>query len=180
MLTYLKTLSIDDSISDKLLTLNLTTLLALTGASRASEITALDVRFLGKGPKSYFFTFTKISKTWKKGKKAPVKEFKYFEDSSLCVCKTIDQYLERTRPWREGKNQLLLATLKPHNEVQTSTVSGWLVKTLALAGIDTNIFSAHSTRSASTTKAKNQGVSVEDIVKQGQWSSDSMLRKCYY
>ena len=170
-----------DSLTDKLLTFKLTTLLALTAASRASEITNLDIRYLNKQHTVYAFTFCKVSKSWKKGKKAPVLEFKMFDDPSICVCRTIDMYLKRSAGWRgEQDTQLLLATIEPHKPVVTSTVSGWLVKTLSLAGIDTTVFKGHSTRSASTTKALSQGVSIEEILKTAQWSSESTFRKFYY
>ena len=98
VLTYLKSLPIDDSINDKLLTLKLTTILALTSASRASENTNLDIRYLAKSPKVFCFTFSKVSKTWKKGQQAPlIKFFKFDQDERLCVCKTIDQYLRRSK-----------------------------------------------------------------------------------
>ena len=38
---------------------------------------------------------------------------------------------------------------------------------LGSAGIDTNLITAHSTRAASTSKAKVKDLSLEDILKQG-------------
>ncbi|MEO0683599.1 MAG: tyrosine-type recombinase/integrase [Cyanobacteria bacterium J06649_11] len=180
VLAYIRTLPVDDSISDKLLSYKLVTLLALTAASRVSEITNLDINYLAKSSNLYTFTFSKLSKVWKKGKVAPVLTFKVFEeDSSLCVCRTIDQYLDRTKSRRNGHTQMLLGLIKPHKPVSTSTVSRWLVHFLASAGIDTNMFKAHSTRSASTSKASSVGVSLNEIVKRGQWASDSTFKKFY-
>jgi len=51
------------SISDKELTLKLTMLLALTAASRASEICNLDIRYLVRHSSEYVFQFSKLSKT---------------------------------------------------------------------------------------------------------------------
>ena len=50
---------------------------------------------------------------------------------------------------------------------------------LKITGIDTNTFKAHSTRYASTSNAKALGVSITDIVKRGQWKSDSMFWQRY-
>jgi len=61
VLRYIKTLPIDDSITDKMLTLKLTILLALTSVSRVSEITNLDIRYLSRHPTEYFFVFSKVS-----------------------------------------------------------------------------------------------------------------------
>ena len=49
---------------------------------------------------------------------------------------------------------MFLATVRPHKAVSTQTISRWLVKVLDKAGIDVSIYSGHSTRAASTTKAK--------------------------
>jgi len=50
---------------------------------------------------------------------------------------------------------------------------------LTLAEVGTSTFKAHSTRSASTSKASSLGVSTSEIVKRGQWASDSTFKKFY-
>ena len=47
------------------------------------------------------------------------------------------------------------------------------------SGIDTDTFTAHSTRSASTSKAGLQGASIKDILKQGPWSNKSTWQRFY-
>jgi len=54
------------------------------------------------------------------------------------------------------------------------------VETLKLAGIDTYYFKGHSTRAASTTKACQLGVTVVEIIKTGQWTTDSTFKKFYH
>jgi hypothetical protein len=49
---------------------------------------------------------------------------------------------------------------------------------LRLAGIDTSIFKAHSTRSASTSAATKLGVPLQDIMSSAGWSSNSTFGKC--
>ena len=44
------------------------------------------------------------------------------------------------------------------------------------AGIDTNIFKAHSTRGVATTAAANAGITTEDILKAANWSSDTVFK----
>ena len=48
------------------------------------------------------------------------------------------------------------------------------------AGIDTNIFKAHSTRGAATTAAANAGITTEEILKAANWSSDTVFKNFYY
>ena len=168
-LKFIKTLPTDNSISNKLLTYKLVTLLSLIAASRVSEITNLDIDFLSKTTDVYIFTFSQVSKTWKPGQKAPTLDFKvYHADASLCVCRTLDLYIERTKSRRGDYKQLLISLSRPFHPVKSCTVSRWLVDMLGMCGIDTKNFKAHSTRAASTSKASSSGVSLIEIVKRGE------------
>ena len=50
---------------------------------------------------------------------------------------------------------------------------------LSDAGVDTTIYSAHSTRGASASKAVSAGLSIEAILKTGSWASESVFSKHY-
>ena len=182
MATVVKYLSnIDsESASDKILTLKLTMLLALTSAGRAHEITFLDKNFLVKHHTKYVFFFNKPTKVSKPGKPRPPLKFPHFtEDLNMCVCHHIDLYLTRSAPWRKGQGQLLLSHINPHNAVTTSTVSRWVVEVLKLSGVDTETFKGHSTRSASSSKASIQGVPLKEILKRAYWSSSTIFENRY-
>ena len=56
------------------------------------------------------------------------------------------------KPLRKCSKYLISYT-KPHNEECSSTTGTWLKTCLSLTNIDVNVYQAHSTRSASTTKA---------------------------
>lgn len=181
VLNYLREIPENNLLSDKLITLKLTILLALTSAARASELTNLDISFLQKLPSVYVFSISKLTKTWRKGRKPPLpfRFYRFHEDKKLCVCNTIDSYLLRRASWGVSETQLLVSHIRPHDVVTTSTVSRWLCQALTLAGVDTSCFKGHSTRAASTSKADSKGLSISDIIKQGQWSTDSTFRKFY-
>ena len=169
------------TISIKELTFKLTVLLALTAASRASEISYLDINFMRKSPSCYVFSFPKLTKTCRPNKPSQNLKFLAFkEDRSLCVCHTLDTYLEKLKPLQsEGDTQLLLSHIKSHNPVKTYTVSRWMMEFLKASGIDTKYFSGHSTRYASTSNAKALGIPIVEIVNRVHWSSDSMFKKRY-
>lgn len=60
--------------------------LALFAASRVSEITNLDIRYMIKHDSGYSFLFSKLTKTRKPGKGIPVvKYFRFPENKELCV-----------------------------------------------------------------------------------------------
>lgn len=50
---------------------------------------------------------------------------------------------------------------------------------MALAGVDSKVYSSHSTRSASTSKAKAIGVPVETILSRARWTNATTFRKFY-
>jgi len=122
VLEYLGSLN-SEKITNKLLTIKLTLLLALTSASRAHEICYLDTNYLIKHSSCYTFHFEKLTKTAKPGNSRPVIKFEHFLDKNLCVCHHIDLYLERSKSWRKEETQLLISFIKPHKAVTTASVS---------------------------------------------------------
>ena len=134
VLTYLSTLGMPEHLSDKMLTLKTTMLIALTSSNRAHEICSLNIDFLVKHPKHYTFHFSKVTKTARQGKLRPPVELIQFSEQNLCVCHRIDVYLERTEAWKKNEGQLLLSFISPHKFVTTQTVSRWIVEVLSLSG----------------------------------------------
>ena len=62
-----------------------------------------------------------------------------------------EKYKARTEPLRQTRQ--LLITKDPYTAATHTTIAGWLRKTMAEAGVDAKIFTAHSTRSAAGSKA---------------------------
>ncbi|KZS01974.1 Uncharacterized protein APZ42_001167, partial [Daphnia magna] len=93
----------------------------------------------------------------------------------------LQSYIARTSNLRKPHNakQLLIGSTKPHNPVTSATVGRWIKDQLREAGIDTSIFSAHSTRGAAASKAASSGVSIQAILKQGHWSNENTFSKFY-
>ncbi len=71
---------------------------------------------------------------------------------------------------------LFLALIKPHNAVTPSTIARWIKLLLSKAGIDTNIFKAHSVRGAATSAAASAGVTMGDILSAADWSTDTVFK----
>jgi len=93
---------------------------------------------------------------------------------------TLKVYEARTQAFRGDENRLLLAIVKPHHSVSSSTVAWWLKSLLELSGIDINIFNAHSVRGASSAKAANLGITTNDVLKAANWSSESVFQTFYH
>ena len=183
VLNYLSKLPDNLNLPIRVLSHKLALLLALTAASRVSEICCLNTEYMVEFEDKYVFKFHKLTKSWRKGRPPLSVEFcAYQQNPKLCVVQAIKSYLQVTQAWRNknGQKQLLLSTLAPHQEVKKSTAAGWVKAILGSAGIDTNLFTAHSTRAASTSKAKVKGLSLEDILKRGNWSNKSTWQKHHH
>ena len=85
----------------------------------------------------------------------------------------------RTKLHRETQSQLLLSYVKPCKLVSRDTISRWVKVVLQCSGIDVTNFKPHSTRSASTSKAKLNDVPLSDILDRARWKSESTFAKFY-
>uniref|UniRef100_A0A1X7VNU7 Tyr recombinase domain-containing protein n=1 Tax=Amphimedon queenslandica TaxID=400682 RepID=A0A1X7VNU7_AMPQE len=81
---------------------------------------------------------------------------------------------------RGNENRLFISFIKPHKAVTSSSIARWLRTTLKEAGIDSSIFGAHSTRGASASAAARGEVTLEEILKAANWSSESVFQRFYH
>ena len=106
---------------------------------------------------------------------------KFEQDHKLCVLRCLQAYLEKTRIFRpilapSQPNQLLIRYRGPHAPLKSCTIARWTKSVLGKAGIDTSILKAHSTRSASPSRALSGGVSLEEVLKMADWSGPSRFK----
>ena len=182
VLAYLEKLPSNKDLSDKLMTHKLAMLSVLTSASRCYEVNILNIEFMTRSEDRYTFHFDKLFKSCRYGRPPPSIEFFHFpQNKNLCVVEAIDYYLNLSKSWRTSdKNQLFLSVINPRKEVTSSTISGWINQVLKESGIDTTKFTSHSTRSASSSKAKVMGLALKDILKRGNWSNESTWPRYYH
>ena len=168
----------------KLLSWKLVMLLALTSAGRSSELGMLNCNYMKQQGSKIFFDLTKHTKTCRPGSKPKSLSFDSFpEDENLCVVICISDYISRTKSWRDvndetDRSRLLLSYVKPHNPIVSSSIARWLKETIQKAGIS-RVFTGHSTRSASTSKAKRAGLSSQDVINQANWTNQSTFMRFY-
>ena len=179
VLKHLVNLEENNSLSLKVLSHKLVTLMALTSASRSSALHKLDTRSMQVSQKEVVFTITGLTKTRKVNDKPLVLTFTECENEKLNVKTCILDYLERTRLLRENDTQFLISHVKPHKAIKACTIATWLKQMLFSAGIDTSVFKAHSTRGASTSKANKFGLSIGQIMTQANWKSATTFQRFY-
>ena len=102
--------------------------------------------------------------------------FKYLVPG-LCVYVTLQYYLVVTSKLRTS-SKLLVSYNKPYNAVTSCTIGRWIKLLLQQKGVNTQTLSAHSTRSASVSKAVISA-SADAILKTAGWSSESTFRKYF-
>ena len=91
-----------------------------------------------------------------------------------CVVSCLVAYLLKTL-----ESKLFLSLQKPHKEVGSQTLSRWLKATLRFSGVRIDIFSGHSTRAASSSKAKFAGLLVDSILECVGWSNEQTFARYY-
>ena len=177
---YLRTLSPLSSLSLKDLTLKVATLVALVSAQRCQSLHLLNLKNISVLEDQIVFVIKDRVKTSRPGKsqhKIIISSF--CDDLRLCPFTHLKEYLRRTETLRSNDDYLFVSYCKPHRGVCSSSIARWLKLVLSLSNIDTNIFKAHSYRSAVTSNALFKGVSVSDIMKLADWSSASTFNKYY-
>lgn len=161
------------------LTKKLTTLLALITAQRCQTLVKLNINHMQNLPDRIVFQIRDKIKTTRPGKHIePVEILLFPTDKKLCPVAHIREYISRTQNLRQDQ-QLLISYHKPHKAVGNSTIGRWVKSSLANAGIDIGTFSAHSSRSASTSCGLMSGIPLKDILKAGGWSTATTFARHY-
>ncbi len=155
-------------------------LLALTSLCRVSELASISresIAFSSQGVK------LSLTRPRKAQRQAALKVFnlkRLDPPTFTCPVVCLEAYVKASDVFRKNDQSLLfLATRSPFRSVGASTIGRWIKTLLAEAGVDTSVYSAHSTRGASASRAASAGVSVENILRSGGWASESVFVRHY-
>ena len=164
------------ALGRKKLSQKLAMLMALANASRCSELHALDVERMRFSERGVTFSLTEPIKSSRPGRN----KFLFYpvlaEDKEMCPVLTLREYLKRTSKDRK-ENKLFLSYIRPYNPVKPCSLARWLREILVEVGYQD--FKAHSTRGAAVSAAYSHGMSVADIIKVADWTSDNMFKRYY-
>ena len=179
-------------LSLKLLSFKVSMLLLLVTAQRGQTIVNLSLEGAMIEQNEITFYMNTLLKHNRAGDSMDVITVHAFEeDEDVCVVRALHRYLKKTKRLRskdpvESKNsQLLISHVSPHGPISRDTLSHWTLGVLDLAGVNLTKFGrkkkfgAHSTRGASTSKAKALGVSLNMIMKRAGWRNASSFAKFY-
>ena len=105
----------------------------------------------------------------------------YKENTKLYLVNCLFSYLERRkRLVNDDVEEIAISYGKPHQPVGSGKLRRWNQDELKLSGIDVKVFTAHNCRSASVSKAKANGMGINENMKRGCWNIESTFKNFYY
>ncbi|XP_044594888.1 uncharacterized protein LOC123272255 [Cotesia glomerata] len=181
VLRYLEKLVPLDKLSIAQLMLKTVTLLALCTAHRAQTLASIEVKNIVTKENALEIKIPKLVKSSGPGRLQPLLVISFFvEKPGLCVASTLKAYIEASKKARGNLPNLFISVKRPFKAVSSQTISRWIKVVLSDSGVDTAIFSEHSTRHAATSAAFIKGVNLDTIRKTVGWSKESgMFAKVY-
>ena len=180
VLNFLRKLPDDNVLPLKLLTFKLVMLIALVSGQRVQTLSCLNLRFSYRVYDSLIFIIPDLTKTSGPVKiTAQVVLSLYDHNKKICVIRCLTKYLSRTLLKTLFFIKTLLESAKPFRPVGSQTLSRWIKTILRMSGVRTDIFGAHSTRSASSSKAKLAGLSVDSVLESVGWSNEQTFARYY-
>lgn len=182
VLDYLGNLYPNETLTLDLLSKKLVTLIALATGQRCQTLSLIRMSNISISSDQIVILITDLIKTSKVGKKQPSLDLPFFRQRpNVCPAKIVVDYINKTsliRPINEDK--LILTCKSPYHGVSSQTIARWIKQTMSSSGIDTSVFSAHSTRHASTSAAQRAGVSIDTIRQTAGWSDQSLVFANFY
>lgn len=182
VLRKLENLYPNDTISLEALSKKLVMLLALVTAHRAQTLSLIKLSNIEIYESRILIRIPDIIKTSNVNRSQPILVLPYFtEKPAICPAKTLNDYMRRTEILRTNESEVLFISYrKPHSRVTSQTLSRWIKRTLEESGVDTQRFSAHSTRHAATSAARRRGVNLQLIRSTAGWTGSSRVFATFY
>jgi integrase len=162
----------------KQLTIKLVIILALACAARQQTLQAISVDNIIIKNNTMKIIFTKKLKTSGPNKHLSEINLKAYPNKKLCPIWYTNAYIKATKNKRKSK-QLLLITQKPHTPASKDTIANWIRNALSQAGINTKIYTPHSTRAAATSAMKKANTPIGTILKTAGWHNAETFAKHY-
>ena len=155
-------------------------LILLVSSQGGQSIHYLDLQHLTMEENTYTFDVAEhIKNSTPRGPHTKIDIAAYEPDSTICPLSCLKAYINKTKALRNNETKLFVNYVRPHKAVSRDTVSRWTKDTLRLCGIDTKVFMAHSTTSASVSKAHGKDVPVHEIMAKAGWRSAETFCKYY-
>jgi len=182
VIAKLATLYPYESLQLDVITKKLILLLALGSGQRAQTLAAIKISHIIFSSDKLFIKIPDRIKTSAPGRAQPLLSFSRLVDRpELCIISILYCFLSITKNLRQNNcDSLFIACIRPHKPVGVQTISRWIRGGLEECGVRNDVFSAHSTRHASTSLAAKKGVAIDLIKRAAGWSGDSRMFATFY
>lgn len=168
----------NNDLSLKWLTLKLCSLILIVSAQRVQTVHFIRLRGIKFHTEGCTIQILEKVKQTRPGVPQPKLELPlYTEEDKLCVVKCLEQYIERTKPIRNGADKLLLCHQNPHKPASKDSVARWMKTVLKQAGLKE--FNPHSFRSASSSAMFKHGVALQEIMNCAGWANARTFFRFY-
>ncbi|XP_076236334.1 uncharacterized protein LOC143180473 [Calliopsis andreniformis] len=171
----------DDKLTLEDLSKKLVTLLALITGQRMQTLSLINVMDINKLDNRIEIKIPASVKTSGPQRKQPTLVLPYYTlNKKLCAASALETYLERTQQLRKDITYLFISYKKPFKAVSSQSLSRWIKNILEKSGINTNVFTAYSTRHAATSAANRSGINIDLIRKTAGWTAKSKAFANFY
>ena len=181
VLDLFKSWNRNDELSMKDLSIKLITLLALITGHKMQSFSLIKIENIEHPNDLIEIKIPDRIKTSGNGKNQPTLILPYYkEENKLCVASTLKFYIEKIKELRKDIPNLFISIKRPFKAVTSQTLAHWVKEGLSNSGLNTDIYTAHSIRHASTSAAKRAGVDIDTLRKTAAWTSTSMTFAKFY
>ena len=157
-------------------------LFLLATSQRVQTLLTLKVTdiFWADNEQTVVFRLSELLKHHRRGSLGILTLKAFVQESKLCVVRCLKKYLQRSESLR-GKDDphLFVISRKPFRPASHDTLARWVLDCMREAGIDTQLFKAHSVRGASRSKYSALNLPVSHIMEKADWKVESTFRKFY-
>ena len=182
VLKFLENLHPLETVEMKHLSFKTVALVGLVSAQRSQALAALTLKDMSVAEDGTSFCVSSLLKTSRPGKSSTsIMVPKNTSNGRLCPHTTLQTYISRTESVRNSicTDSIFISLCSPFKAVGSSSLSRWLKTVLSLAGIDSSVYTGHSFRSASTSKASRLGVPLDTILSTADWKNFWYFLKYY-
>lgn len=181
VLDHFLSLPCNEQLTIKDLSRKLLCLLALITGHRMQTFSLIKTENIEKQGKSLQIKIPDRIKTSGRNRNQPILVLPYYpKNKKICAASALECYIRRTEETRKGIKSLFITNKKPFKAATPQTLSHWVKDTLTESGINTSIFTAHSTRHASTSAAKRKGLDLDVLRRTAGWTKDSKTFTRFY
>jgi len=102
------------------------------------------------------------------------------EVPELCLKRAFEVYLQMSSRHRTSKEDgHLFICLNKQDKIKSETMAKLCLKVMDTVGLDTKTYKSHLIRMASANAFLDKGMSVEKVMKLGDWTSTKVFEKFY-